>query len=204
MAYGVLHFIKEGGRDATGAVGPSAPGQQRVGYAEGHRIRGKRGAPHSACYWHAISAYYLGRISTVTAIFPARIFKVLCGFFRPELSHIFSVLPRGPVDTGEVDAAMPRPGNDLSAHDATLARRRRLFGWLGFGVDWAFSAISPAKNRRRRPRVETHCAPTLSAGRCPFSRRWKVLRRGALIASAIALAPQRTVVSSGVSVWSML
>jgi hypothetical protein len=37
-------------------------------------------APQSACYWHAIgglSAYYLGRISTVTAIFPARIFKVL-------------------------------------------------------------------------------------------------------------------------------
>jgi hypothetical protein len=57
-----------------------------------HRIRGKRGAPQSACYGHAtggLSAYYPGRISTVTAIFPARIFKILCGFFRPEFSYIF-------------------------------------------------------------------------------------------------------------------
>ena len=69
---------------------PNGPG------TEGHRIRGKKGAPQSPCYWHAIgglSAYYLGRISTVTAIFPARIFKVSCGFFRPELSHIFLCWP---------------------------------------------------------------------------------------------------------------
>jgi hypothetical protein len=32
-----------------------------------------------------------GGSPTVTAIFPARIFKVLGGFFRPELSHIFSL-----------------------------------------------------------------------------------------------------------------
>ena len=59
---------------------------------EGHRIRGKRGAPQSACYGHAtggLSAYYPGGFSTVTAIFPARIFKILCGFFRPEFSYIF-------------------------------------------------------------------------------------------------------------------
>ena len=31
-----------------------------------------------------------GGFSTVTAIFPARIFKILCGFFRPEFSYIFS------------------------------------------------------------------------------------------------------------------
>jgi hypothetical protein len=62
---------------------------------EGHRIRGKRGAPQSACYGHAtggLSAYYPGRISTVTAIFPARIFKILCGFFRPEFSYIFLIV----------------------------------------------------------------------------------------------------------------
>jgi hypothetical protein len=66
---------------------PNGPG------TEGHRIRGKRGAPQSACYGHAtdgLSSYYPGRISTVTAIFPARIFKILCGFFRPEFSYIFS------------------------------------------------------------------------------------------------------------------
>jgi hypothetical protein len=65
---------------------PNGPG------TEGHRIRGKRGAPQSACYGHAtdgLSVYYPGRISTVTAIFPARIFKVLCGFFRPEFFYIF-------------------------------------------------------------------------------------------------------------------
>ena len=65
---------------------PNGPG------TEGHRIRGKRGAPQSACYGHAtggLSAYYPGRISTVTAIFPARIFKILCGFFRPEFPYIF-------------------------------------------------------------------------------------------------------------------
>jgi len=65
---------------------PNGPG------TEGHRIRGKSGAPQSACYGHAtggLSAYYPGRISTVTAIFPARIFKILCGFFRPEFSYIF-------------------------------------------------------------------------------------------------------------------
>ena len=63
---------------------PNGPG------TEGHRIRG---ATQSACYGHAtdgLSAYYPGRISTVTAIFPARIFKILCGFFRPEFSYIFS------------------------------------------------------------------------------------------------------------------
>ena len=68
---------------------PNGPG------TEGNRIRGKRGAPQSACYWHAIgglSAYYLGRISTVTAIFPARIFKVLYGFSDLSYPHIFSVL----------------------------------------------------------------------------------------------------------------
>ena len=37
----------------------------------------------------ALSAYYPGGFSTVTAIFPARIFKILCGFFRPEFSYIF-------------------------------------------------------------------------------------------------------------------
>ena len=66
---------------------PNGPG------TEGDRIRGKWGAPQSACYGHAtggLSAYYPGRISTVTAIFPARIFKILCGFFRPEFSYIFS------------------------------------------------------------------------------------------------------------------
>ena len=36
-----------------------------------------------------LSAYYPGGFSTVTAIFPARIFKILCGFFRPEFSYIF-------------------------------------------------------------------------------------------------------------------
>ena len=49
-----------------------------------------------------ISAYYLGRISTVTAIFPARIFKVLCGFFRPELSHIFHQFQRQASKTGRI------------------------------------------------------------------------------------------------------
>jgi hypothetical protein len=68
---------------------PNGPG------TEGHRTRGKRGAPQSACYGHAtggLSAYYPGRISTVTAIFPARIFKILCGFFRPEFSYIFLIV----------------------------------------------------------------------------------------------------------------
>ena len=55
--------------------------------------KGQRGgAPQSACYGHAtggLSAYYPGGFSTVTAIFPARIFKILCGFFRPEFSYIF-------------------------------------------------------------------------------------------------------------------
>ena len=54
--------------------------------------KGQKGCPQSACYGHAtggLSAYYPGRISTVTAIFPARIFKILCGFFRPEFSYIF-------------------------------------------------------------------------------------------------------------------
>ena len=73
---------------------PNGPG------TEGHRIRGKRGAPQSACYGHAtggLSAYYPGGFSTVTAIFPARIFKILCGFFRPEFSYIFfSSVPFAP------------------------------------------------------------------------------------------------------------
>jgi hypothetical protein len=57
--------------------------------------KGKRGAPQSACYGHAtggLSAYYPGGFSTVTAIFPARIFKILCSFFRPEFSYIFFTL----------------------------------------------------------------------------------------------------------------
>jgi hypothetical protein len=56
---------------------PNGPG------TEGHRIRGKRGCPQSACYGHAtsgLSAYYPGGFSTVTAIFPARIFKILWAF----------------------------------------------------------------------------------------------------------------------------
>jgi hypothetical protein len=60
--------------------------------------KGKRGAPQSACYGHAtggLSAYYPGGFSTVTAIFPARIFKILCGFFRPEFSYIFFTLNSG-------------------------------------------------------------------------------------------------------------
>src|SRR5271169_1417435 len=46
-----------------------------------------------------LSAYYPGRISTVTAIFPARIFKILCGFFRPEFSYIFFLQPQSPLSS---------------------------------------------------------------------------------------------------------
>ncbi len=58
------------------------------------RRREARAQRNRSAIGHAIgglSAYYLGRISTVTAILPARVFKVLCGFFRPELCDVFSV-----------------------------------------------------------------------------------------------------------------
>jgi hypothetical protein len=99
---------------------PNGPG------TEGHRIKGKRGAPQSACYGHAtggLSAYYPGRISTVTAIFPARIFKILCGFFRPEFSYIFFRNERYFSDKGEHNAY--RGGHAATRHWLTAANHQR-------------------------------------------------------------------------------
>lgn len=66
--------------ERNGPAAEQAPMAQRTRHGR-PSDKGQTGcAPQSACYWHAIgglSAYYLGRIPTVTAIFPARIFKVL-------------------------------------------------------------------------------------------------------------------------------
>ena len=69
------------------------------------------GAAVSARHGHAtggLSAYYPGGFSTVTAIFPARIFKILCGFFRPEFSYIFFTPVRA-AGEARLTSGLPKP-----------------------------------------------------------------------------------------------
>ena len=49
-----------------------------------------------------------GGFSTVTAIFPARIFKILCGFFRPEFSYIFFTARGARASRGPPSASVAR------------------------------------------------------------------------------------------------
>ena len=54
--------------------------------------KGQKGCPAIGLLWaryRRAKCLLSGRISTVTAILPARIFKILCGFFRPRFSFIF-------------------------------------------------------------------------------------------------------------------
>jgi hypothetical protein len=85
--------------------------------------KGKRGAPQSACYGHAtggLSAYYPGGFSTVTAIFPARIFKILCGFF---LVQMFDSTVVG----AHVSAAGAKGGGTIRRSAARVAASRPRF-----------------------------------------------------------------------------
>ena len=59
--------------------------------------KGQKGCPQSACYGHAtdgLSAYYPGRISTVTAIFPAGFSSSCAAFSDLTVLRIFFHRPR--------------------------------------------------------------------------------------------------------------
>ena len=71
-----------------------------------------------------------GGFSTVTAIFPARIFKILCGFFRPEFFY----------------RRATRPGMRSACLWSRIASAT---GWTNFPVAWAMPTGSMVRSARR-------------------------------------------------------
>jgi hypothetical protein len=112
---------------------------------EGHRIKGKRGPPQSACYGHAtggLSAYYPGRISTVTV---ARNVSMGPKFFN-DFSRAHAQRARGgasPTECGPGGRYSAMVGHHRPFNSSSGGRRRRI-GRMG--ID---NSRRPATNNNR-------------------------------------------------------